>query len=140
MRPKPLVIVAAIVIAGILSISGTGTFHLIGFYREHLSAPMFALWLSGWLGFTLLPVCVALLLWRAARRIGRGWLLHVFALPAIWVTGNGFGSLMLYAADEPDMDGPTGWATLPAMLLMLVVIVAYLIALIRLRYRRVALT
>lgn len=130
---KPLIATTTIVVAGILWISGTSPFYLIEFYQDRLPTPMFALWLSGWLGFTLLPGCVAFLLWRIARRIRWGWPLHILALPAIWATGRLSLSLMLYAADEPDMDGPTGWATLPAMLLMLAVIMAYLIALIRLK-------
>ncbi len=36
---------------------------------------------------------------------------------------------MLFAADEPDMDGPTGWATVPAVMLLVLAVVAYFIAL-----------
>jgi hypothetical protein len=105
--------------------TGQSTLFLIGFYRERLSGLSFALWLAAVVAETFLPALTALSFWQMARRHRYGWVLHLILLPVLWVIVWAADGVILYAAAEPDMDGPSGWATLPATLLLIIVVVTY---------------
>jgi len=135
-RSIMLTALGATTVAAMFLVLGTQPMGIIGFYSERLAPAMFALWLAGLVVATLAPPAIAIAFWWAARRVRHAWLLHVLLLPVIYVTVNGMIAVMLHAAGEPDSDGPTGWATDPAVLLMLVCPIAYFLALGAGRFRR----
>ena len=120
-----------------LLVLGIVAFSMIGFrsnpiitlYRGQLSPTMFSIWIAGLVFATSSPILCANLFWWVAKRARHGWLAHLLFVPAIIAAQCGAGELMLFAADEPDMDGPTGWATVPAIMLLVLAVVAYFIAL-----------
>ncbi len=129
MRYFILTALGATTVAAIFLVLGTQPMGIIGFYRENLAPVMFALWLVGLVSATLAPPAIAITFLWAARRVRHAWVLHVLLLPVIYVTVNEMIAVMLHAAGEPDSDGLTGWATVPAVLLMLVCSIAYFLAL-----------
>jgi hypothetical protein len=115
--------------------TGSPTFSLVKFYHHELSGQMFALWLAAMIAETFLPALAALAFWRLARRYRRGWILDILLLPVLWVIIWAGDSIILYAVNEPDMDGPSGWATAPATAILFIVVVTYSASLIALRVR-----
>jgi hypothetical protein len=111
---------------------GSVTLSLMKFYRGRLSEQMFGWWLTGMIAETFLPALAALVFWRMARRYRHGWILHILFLPALWVIMWASDSIILYAVDEPDMDGPSGWATMPATMVLIIIVVTYAARLIAL--------
>lgn len=128
MRGIKLAALVAAIIAGSFLILGTQLGGIVGHYRVTLSPMTFALWLAGFFTTTLAPPAVAIAFWLGAKRFRHGWVLHILLVPAIFVLVRGCVALMLFAADEPDSDGLTGWATDPAVLLMAICSIIYLIA------------
>jgi hypothetical protein len=116
-------------VAAMFLVLVTQPISIIGFYRENLAPEMFALWLAGLVVATLAPPAIAITFWWVARRVRHAWVLHVLLLPVIYSTVSGTIAIMLRAANEPDSDSLTGWATDPAVLLMLVCSIAYFLAL-----------
>lgn len=120
-----------------LFVLGIVAFSMVGFrsdpiialYRDQLSPTMFSIWITGLVLATSSPILCANLFWWIAKRGQHGWLAHLLFVPAIITAQRGAGELMLFAADEPDMDGPTGWATVPAVMLLMLAVVAYFVAL-----------
>lgn len=102
---------------------------IIGLYREQLSPSMFSIWLTGLVLVTSSPILCANLFWWFAKRVRHGWLVHLLFMPAIFAAERGSHALMLFAADEPDLDGPTGWAALPGELFFMLAAVVYFVAL-----------
>lgn len=115
--------------------TGSPTLSFVKFYRHGLSGQMFALWLAGMIAETFLPALAALAFWRLARSYRRGWILDILFLPALWVIIRASDSIILYAVNEPDMDGPSGWATAPATAILFIVVVTYSASLIALWIR-----
>ena len=107
-------------------------FSFMKFYHGKLSEQMFGLWLTGMIGEIFLPALAALVFWRMARRYRHGWILHILLLPALFIIMWACDSAILYAVHEPDMDGPSGWATFPAGMVMIVIVVTYAARLIAL--------
>src|SRR3546814_11766388 len=62
-------------------------------------------------------------------RFRYGWLLHILLVPATYAAVRGSIALMLAVASEPDSDGPTRWATDPAVMLMVVCPIVYFLIL-----------
>jgi len=111
---------------------GSSIFFFMKFYRGRLSEQMFGLWLTGIIAETFLPALAALVFWRVARRYRHGWIFHILLLPVLWVIMWASESIILYAVDEPDMDGPSGWATMPATMVLVIIVVTYAARLIAL--------
>lgn len=107
-------------------------------YQDMLTPASFYLWLGGWLAATFAPSGLAIGIWFVAERSRRGWLLHVLLVPAAFTVVRGCEALMLFAAREPDDDGPTGWATAPAYLILLALFATYYLALLAKRLSREA--
>lgn len=108
------------------------------YYRDTLTSVGFTVWFSGLMVATLSPPIVAISFWFGSRRACYGWLLHFLLVPVTYAVVQGAIAIMLMAANEPDSDGLTGWATVPATMLMLLCPVVYFAALgfKRLRRRR----
>lgn len=111
---------------------GSATFFFMRFYRGRLSEQMFGLWLTAIVAETFLPALAATVFWRMARRYRHGWILHILLLPVLWVIMWASESIILYATNDPDPDGPSGWATIPATLVLIIVVVTYAARLIAL--------
>jgi hypothetical protein len=126
----------ATTVAAMFLVLGTQPMGIIGHYRESLAPVMFALWLAGLIVATLAPPAIAITFWWGAKHVRHAWVLHVLLLPVIYGTVSGMIAAMLHAAGEPDSDSLTGWATDPAVLLMLVCPIAYFLALGAGRLRR----
>jgi hypothetical protein len=124
-------ILAAGVALAVLMLLSTGshTLDAIAMYRQHLAPQMFALWLTGLIAGIVLPPLAALVLWRVARGRRLGCLVDLMLLPALWGIEWATGSMILHAVDEPDMDGPSGWVTIPATFLTMIVLATYVTAL-----------
>jgi hypothetical protein len=118
MRSVELAALGITTIAGSFFVLGTQPSGIVGLYRETLVPTMFALWLSGFFAATLSPPTVSVVFWLLAKRSRYGWAMHILLVPTIFVIVRGCLALMLFAADEPDSDGLTGWAIDPAFLLM----------------------
>lgn len=104
---------------------------IIGFYRETLSASMFAYWITGLVVATIVSPAGAICFWLLAKRSRYGWLAHLALVPVIYFIFRASAALMLFAAGEPDLDSLTGRATLPATLLLVICPIAYFVALLR---------
>jgi hypothetical protein len=128
MRGIKLALLGAAVIAGSILVLGTQPGGIVGFYREVLSPMMFALWLAGFFTSALIPPTVAVAFWLSAKRSRYGWVFHILLVPVIFALVRGCVEIMLFAADEPDADGPTGWATDPAVVLMAICPIIYFFA------------
>lgn len=129
MRAFKLAALGVALISGCFVALGTQPTGIVGVYCEMLSRPMFTLWMGAFIIATLAPPTLAILFWLAAKRTRYAWLLHVFLAPAIFGVVRGSISLMLFAADEPDSDSLTGFATDPAVLLTLICPIIYYCAL-----------
>jgi hypothetical protein len=109
-----------------LLLTGSHTLFAIARYHEQLSPQMFVLWLAGLMGGIVLPPLAAAMVWRMVRGQRLGCLVDLMLLPALWGITWATDSMVLYAVDEPDMDGPSGWVTMPATFLMMIVLATYL--------------
>lgn len=89
----------------------------------------FAVWCTGLGVATLAPSILAAGFWYISKTLRFGWLADLLLVPATYAVVSGSITLMLLVAGEPDRDGPTGWATDPAVLVMLVCPAAYYAAL-----------
>ena len=89
---------------------------------------------------TLAPPALAIAFWFGSMRVRQGWLFHILLVPTTYAVMRGAIATMLWAAHEPDSDGLTGWATDPAMLLLLICPVVYFSTLGLMRLHRRSLT
>ncbi len=129
MRGTKLVAIGIAAIVGCFVAFGTQPGGIVGMYRETLSPMMFAVWLVGFVTATVAPPAVAIAFWLGSKPFRYSWALHILLVPTTFVFVRGCIALMLFAADEPDSDGLTGWATDPAVLLMVICPIVYFIAL-----------
>jgi hypothetical protein len=120
-----IVLAIAATVACYLLADRSQTDGIIGFYRETLSGPMFTCWLAGLVAATISPAACAVFFWSTAKRFRRGWILHLLLVPAIYGLDQLCTALMLFAADEPDLDSLTGHALLPATLLFMICPIIY---------------
>ena len=111
---------------------------IASYYRDTLTPAGFAVWFCGFVAATLAPPAVAVVCWFGAIRFRHGWLLHILLIPATYAAVRGSIALMLAAAGEPDSDGPTGWATDPALIMLVICPIVYFLTLgfIKLREHR----
>jgi hypothetical protein len=129
------VLVAAAVAASFVAL-GMRPDGIANYYRDTLTPAGFAVWFSGLILATLSPPIVAITFWFGYKKARYGWLLHLLLVPVTYAVVRGAIAIMLMAASEPDSDGPTGWATDPAAMLMLLCPVVYFTALCLTRLRR----
>jgi hypothetical protein len=109
---------------------------IASYYRDTLTPAGFAVWFSGLMVATLSPPILAIIFWFGSKKARYGWLLHLLFVPVTYATVRGAVAIMLIVANEPDSDGPTGWATDSAEMLMLLCPVVYFAALCSTRLRR----
>ena len=128
-------LVAAAVVASFVAL-GMRPDGIVNYYRDTLTPLGFVVWFSGLMVATLSPPIVAITFWFGSKKARYGWLLHLLLVPATYAAVRGAIAIMLIAASEPDSDGPTGWATDPAVMLMLLCPVVYFAALYLTRLRR----
>lgn len=121
-------LVAAAVVASSVAL-GTPTDGIVHYYRDTLTPAGFNVWFSGLMVATLSPPIVAIAFWFGSKRTRHGWLFHILLVPVTYAIVRGAITIMLMTASEPDSDGPTGWATDPAAMLMLLCPVVYFTAL-----------
>lgn len=137
-------IVRGIGLAALSVAAGAGSFIALGlrpdgiasYYRDTLTSAGFAVWFAGFLVATLAAPVVAIACWLGSMRFRHGWLLHLLLVPATYAAVRGSISIMLLAAGEPNSDGPTGWATDPAAMLMLICPLVSFVALCLTRLHR----
>jgi hypothetical protein len=130
MRNRNLIVLATAATATCyLLVERSQTNGIIGFYREALSVPLFACWLAGFVAATISAPTCAVFFWLYAKRLRRGWILHLLLVPAIYALVELCAALMLFAAGEADLDSLTGHALLPATLLSVVCPIAYFVGL-----------
>jgi hypothetical protein len=119
--------IAATAACGLVELSQTNG--ILGYYRDALSTPMFAFWLAGFVAATIAPPALSVLFWLVASRWRYGVILHLLLLPAIYAAIQASAALMLFAAEEPDLDSLSGYAVVPATLLLIICPIAYFVAL-----------
>jgi hypothetical protein len=129
MRNRSLIGLAIIATVACCSIEASQTSGVIGHYREALPPAMYATWIGGLIIAIMAPPTCSVLLWPIGARSKHGWIAHLLLLPVIYVAFQIAAAVMLSAAGEPDLNSLTGYALLPAMLLMVVCPAGYLIAL-----------
>jgi hypothetical protein len=121
-------LVAAAVAASFVAL-GTRPDGIADHYRDTLTPAGFTVWFFGLTVATLAPPIIATTFWFGSKRTRYGWLLHFLLVPVTYAVVRGAIAIMLVTASEPDSDGPTGWATDPAAMLMLLCPVVYFAAL-----------
>lgn len=136
MKRNKLVLLSAAMVAGSFLILGTRPSGIAAYYHDVLTPAAFGLWLTGFVIATLAPPCIAITCWLVAARARHSWPFHVALVPVTYVVVRGAIALMLFAAREPDSDGLTGWATDPAVLLMVICPAAYFLVLCVLKIKR----
>ena len=124
-RSVALAVLVAVAVAGSFVALGMRPDGIANYYRDTLTPAGFTIWLSGLIIATLSPPILAIACWTGAKKVRHGRLLHFLLLPITYAVVRGAIAIMLMAASEPDSDGPTGWATDPAAMLMLLCPVAY---------------
>ena len=124
-RSVALSVLVAVAVAGSFAALGMRPDGIANYYRDTLTPTGFIIWLSGLIIATLSPPIVAIACWTGAKKVRHGWLLHFLLLPITYAVVRVAIAIMLMAAGEPDSDGPTGWATVPAAMLMLLCPAAY---------------
>jgi hypothetical protein len=129
MRGVILIALGVVAVTGSFLILGTQPSSIIHHYRETLTPMMFVLWLTGFLVATLAPPTSAIAFWYGGKRFRHRWILNALLLPTMFISVRGCVALMLFAADEPDSDSLTGWATDPAVLLMIFCTITFYVAL-----------
>ena len=103
---------------------------IIGFYRETLSASMFACWFAGFVVATISSPTCAICFWLLAKTSRHRWVIHLALVPLTYAVIRASAAVMLFATGEPDFDLLTGRAMLPAMVLLAICSTAYFIALL----------
>lgn len=98
---------------------------IIGFYRGSLSAPAFVCWVAGFVAATISAPLCAVFFWSTAKRLRHGWILHLSLVPATYALFRASAAMMLFAANEPDLDSLTGHSLLPATALFVICPIAY---------------
>ncbi len=129
MRSRSLIGLAIAATAACCLVEVSQTNGIIGYYRENLSFPMFACWFAGFVAATISPATCSVLFWLIARRLQHGWIIHLLLLPVIYAAFQASAALMLFAADEPDLDSLSGHAIVPAALLLIICPIVYFVAL-----------
>lgn len=124
-RGIALAALVAAAVATSFAVLGTRPDGIAIFYRDTLNSAGFTVWFSGLMVATLSPPIVAITFWFGSKRGRYGWLLHFLLVPVTYAVLRGAIAIMLMAANEPDSDGPTGWATDPAAMMMLLCPVVY---------------
>lgn len=119
---------------------GTSPNSIADYYRDTLTPAAFSLWIIGLIVASVSPPIIATAFWFASQKSRHGWLLHIFLLPISYAITRGTITMMLTIVGEPDSDGPTGWATDPAVFLTVFCPVVYFAALAfaNMRKRRAA--
>ncbi|QJU58027.1 hypothetical protein HL653_09650 [Sphingomonas sp. AP4-R1] len=128
-RGIALAVLVAAAVAGSLVVLGVRPDSIASHYRDTLSSAGFVVWLSGLMVATLCPPLVAIACRFGSKKMRHGWLLHILLLPVTYAVVIGSVKVMLLAANEPDRDSLTGWATDPAAMLMLLCPLVYFVAL-----------
>ncbi|MCC2981468.1 hypothetical protein [Sphingomonas sp. IC4-52] len=128
-RGVMLAVAVAAAVAGSFIALGTRPDGIADYYRDTLTRPAFTVWVFGLVVATLSPPIIGITFWFSSTRSRRGWLLHFLLLPASYAIVRGAIAIMLMVAGEPDNDGLTGWATEPAVMLMLLCPLVYFAAL-----------
>lgn len=125
------ILIGLIFVGGVAIIMALGmrSDGIASYYRDTLTAAGFTAWFTGLMVATLSPPIVAITFWFGSKRTLYGWLLHLLLVPVTYAVVRGAIAIMLTAASEPDSDGPTGWATDPAAMLMLLCPAVYFAAL-----------
>lgn len=136
MRGLALVVFVAAAFTGSFIAFGACPDGIADYYRDTLTRPAFTAWIIGLIVATLSPPIVALTFWFGSKRSRYGWLLHCLLLPVSYAIVRGVIAIMLKVAGEPDNDSLTGWATNPAVMLMLLCPLAYFAALAFVKLRR----
>lgn len=135
-RGVALGVSVAFAVAGSFVAFGMQPDSIVNYYRDTLTPAGFVVWLSGLIVVTLTPPIVAIAFWFAAKKMRHGWLLHFLLVPMTYAVVRGTVAIMLTIAGEPDNDGLTGWATDPAVMLMLLCPLVYFAALGGARLRK----
>ena len=128
-RGLALAALIAAAVAGSFVALGTRSDGIINYYRDTLPATSFAVWFCGLLVATLSSPIVALTFWFGSKQTRHGWLLHILLMPVTYAIVRSAIAIMLLVANEPDSDGLTGWATDPAVMMMLLCPLMYFAAL-----------
>jgi hypothetical protein len=86
--------------------------------------------LTAWIIATCGPAIIAVQFWKLAKRVRRGWLVHFLFVPLVLATEWIAVELLSFGSGD-NGDGPPGLglALIPAFLLLMLSVVAYLIAL-----------
>lgn len=128
-RGFKLTVLGLVMITSSFVVLGVRPDGIASFYRDTLTPAAFGVWLSCLILATLSPPVLATAFWFSSKRLRHGWVFHLLLVPATYALVRGAITVMLSVAGEPDSDGPTGWATDPAVTLMLVCPVIYVLAL-----------
>lgn len=131
-----LTVLVAAAVAGSFIALGTRPDGIADYYRDTLTIPAFIVWVFGLTAATLSPPIIAIAFWFGSKRSRYGWLLHCLVLPVSYAVVRGTVAIMLVVAGEPDTDSLTGWATDPAVMLMLICPLVYFAALAFAKLRR----
>lgn len=128
MQIVKLIALIALLVTAYFLIAAPSWQSIIAFYQT-LAPPMFAFWVAGYIIFLIAPLTLSILFWWRAKTSRHGWVLHILHIPVLAGISHACVALMTWAADEKDFDGPTSWATLPPMMILMVCILTYLVAL-----------
>ncbi|WP_088367244.1 hypothetical protein [Sphingomonas dokdonensis] len=128
-RALVLAISVAVLIAASFVVLGTRPQGIISYYRDTLTTPAFIAWLLGLTVATLSPPSLAIGSWFCSRGRTYGWVFHVLLWPVSYAIVRGAIAIMVMSAGEPDSEGLTGWASDPAVMLMLLCPLAYFVTL-----------
>lgn len=132
----PVGIAVAVTLAFYRLVEWSQTNGIIGYYRDTLTSPAFAMWAVGLAAATIAaPICTTVF-WLAARQVQRAWVFHILLVPVVLAIFNGAAALMFFAAREPDSDSLSGHALIPAGVLCILCPVAYYVGLGVIRIRR----
>ena len=113
-----------------LLVERSQTSGIIGFYRESLSASMFACWVAGLVVATISSPACTVSFWLLGNRSRYGWMIHLALVPVTYAIAQASAALMLFAAGEPDLDSLTARALVPATLLLVICPIGYFVALL----------
>jgi phosphoglycerol transferase MdoB-like AlkP superfamily enzyme len=128
-RGVALAVLVAVTVATVFVVFGTHPNAIADYYYDTLTPSGFAVWVFGLIAATLAPPILAITFWFGSKRSRFGWLLHFLLLPTSYAVVRGAIAAMLIVAGEPDSDSLTGWATDPAVMLMLLCPLVYFAAL-----------
>jgi hypothetical protein len=91
---------------------------------------------SGWLIATFGPMILAAVFWRWAKILRNPWTLHLLMLPLALAMLKLGHSLMLSVTGTPDFDDTIGGPVLQAIALLLLALIGYYFAVIRVVLKR----